>query len=261
MKTTTRFLAIACVFLAVATSALATGPHATIVRQYRVDTGAEIPFTTGTVPTGIGVYFEATVSSDEGRNVRLEVELRQLPASFSGTANYVSSYVSSGTRARTSTATGMAAGNWGWKYRIVDTTGLSTAWQAAGNPDFIVQGVNQPPTHNIANQVRADTGANMALGAAVPSGVGVYFRVTPTDPEGDTVRMEVELHQLPASFTGTPNYVSSYVVSGSVATTATATGLAAGNYGWRYRVVDSGGHRSLRNSVQQCSPLGLRKSG
>ncbi len=54
--------------------------------------------------------------------------------------------------------------------------------------------------------------------------------------------MEVELHQLPSAFSGTPNYVSTYVASGSVATTATASGLAAGNYGWRYRVVDSGGH-------------------
>jgi hypothetical protein len=29
--------------------AFAAGPHATVVRQYRADTGVEIPFTTGTV--------------------------------------------------------------------------------------------------------------------------------------------------------------------------------------------------------------------
>ncbi len=109
--------------------------------------------------------------------------------------------------------------------------------------DYLALVANQPPTHGIASQVRADTGAVMAdPNGTVPYGVGVYFRVTPTDPDGDTARMEVELHQLPATFTGSPNYVSSYVSSGSVATTATATGLAAGNYGWRYRVVDSHGN-------------------
>jgi len=99
-----------------------------------------------------------------------------------------------------------------------------------------------PPTHGIASQVRADTGVAMPdPNGILPAGVGVYGRVTPTDPQGSTVRMEVELHQLPATFTGTANYVSSYVTSGSVAQTATVTGLAAGNYGWAYRVVDSQG--------------------
>ncbi len=76
----------------------------------------------------------------------MDVELRQLPATFTGIPNYSSSLVSSGTRARTSTATGMAAGNWGWKYRIVDSTGVSTGWLPAGNPDSIVQNTAQVPT-------------------------------------------------------------------------------------------------------------------
>src|SRR5258708_491953 len=119
--------------------------------------------------------------------------------------------------------------------------GAAGPWVGENNPDFIVQApVNQPPTHGNGSQVRADTGALIPEpGGTIPQGVGVYFRVTPTDPEGNTVRMEVELHQLPATFTGTPNYVSSYVSSGSQATTSTASGLVPGNYGWRYRVVDS----------------------
>jgi surface antigen len=50
--------------------------------------------------------------------------------------------------------------------------------------------------------------------------------------------MEVELHLLPATFTGAATLFSSYVNSGTLATTATANGLGAGSYGWRYRVVD-----------------------
>src|SRR5207248_1345463 len=103
MKNAKILSAAACLVCVFTTSVLATGPHATVVRQYRADTGAQIIFTTGTIPTGVGVYFEANVTSDEGRNVNMEVELRQLPATFTGTPNYVSSFVSSGTRARTST--------------------------------------------------------------------------------------------------------------------------------------------------------------
>ena len=222
-------------------------PTYTLANQYRADTGGAIPLSGGVVPTGVGVYFKANVSDQDGDTIRYEVELHQLPASFTGTANYVSTYVASGSEATTTTATGLAAGNYGWKFRVVDSRGAANAWSSAGNPDFVVQAVaNQPPTHGIASQVRADTGAVLAdPNGVVPSGVGVYFRVTPTDPDGDTARMEVELHPLPATFTGTPNYVSPYVASGSVATTATASGLAAGNYGWRYRVVDIGGHAGL----------------
>ena len=126
--------------------AFAVGPHATVVTQNRADTGASIPYTTGTIPTGVGVYFEANVTSDEGRTVRMDCELRQLPATFTGTPNYSSSLVAGGTRARTSTATGMAAGNWGWKYRFVDSVGVSTGWLPAGNPDFIVQASTTVPT-------------------------------------------------------------------------------------------------------------------
>jgi len=73
----------------------------------------------------------------------MEVELQQLPATFTGTANYVSGYVSSGTRVQTPTATGLAAGNYGWRYRVVDSAGVSSNWVTNGNPDFMVQAVNQ----------------------------------------------------------------------------------------------------------------------
>lgn len=139
-------LATLSLVCALAQTAFAVGPHATSLNQYRADTGAAIPYTTGTVPTGVGVYFEANVTSDEGRTVRMDVELRQLPATFTGIPNYSSSLASSGTRVRTSTATGMAAGNWGWKVRFVDSVGVSTGWLPAGNPDFIVQASSTVPT-------------------------------------------------------------------------------------------------------------------
>ena len=62
-------------------------------------------------------------------------------------------------------------------------------------------------------------------------GVGVNFKANVSDADGDTVKYEVELHQLPATFTGVATHSSGFVSSGSQATTTTASGLAAGNYG------------------------------
>lgn len=136
----------------------------------------------------------------------------------------------------------LAGHSYVWNMRSSDSVGYT---YCTTHLYFQTQAASQPPTHGIANQVRADSGASMTDPATLPQGVGVYFRVTPTDPQGNTVRMEVEWHQLPASFTGTANLVSSYVSSGSQATTPTLTGLAAGNYGWAYRVVDSQGLASV----------------
>jgi len=132
-----------------------------------------------------------------------------------------------------------AAGNYGWAYRAVDNHGLATNWVLAGNPDFIVQGSNQSPHATGGYQKRSDTGATISSGGTIPKGSVSISERTVTDPDaGDTIKIEVELHQLPASFTGTATHVSGYVSSGSVASLSTITGLAAGNYGWAYRAVD-----------------------
>jgi murein DD-endopeptidase MepM/ murein hydrolase activator NlpD/GH25 family lysozyme M1 (1,4-beta-N-acetylmuramidase) len=129
---------------------------------------------------------------------------------------------------------------------VVDSLGAASGWSTAGNPDFVVQAAaNQAPTAASANQYRTDTGAAIALnGGIVPVGVGVNFKANVSDANGDTVRFEVELRQLPGTFTGVATHSSSLVSSGTQAVTATATGLAAGNYGWKFRVVDSLGAAS-----------------
>ena len=124
-------------------SASAAGPHGNVGNQYRSDTGAAIPLYGGTIPSGVGVYFEANVWDDECNTLRLEVELRKLPATFTGVANYTSNFISGGcgspgSRARTTTASGLASGNYGWRFRIVDNGGQRTNWVLNENPDFVV---------------------------------------------------------------------------------------------------------------------------
>lgn len=138
------------------------GPHATSGNQYRADTATAIA-AGGTIPTGVGVYFEANVTSDEGRTVRMEVELRASSTAFTGIANYFSSYVSSATRARTSTATALTAGNWYWRYRVVDSAGVASNWVLEGSPDFIVQASTTVPSV----QTLAATGTSSATSATI----------------------------------------------------------------------------------------------
>ena len=142
---TSGWIILTTLLCALAFPAFAVGPHATGGNQYRADTGVAIA-AAGTIPTGVGVYFEANVTSDEGRTIRMEVELRSSKTAFTGTANYFSSYVSGGTRARTTTATGLAAGNWYWRYRVVDSAGVASNWVLEGSPDFIVQSSSTVPT-------------------------------------------------------------------------------------------------------------------
>lgn len=100
----------------------------------------------------------------------------------------------------------------------------------------------QPPTGSGWNQYRTDTGAAIPSGGAVPYGVGVYFSATVNDPNpGNTVSLEIELRQLPATFTGVPTVASPFVAIGSVATAPSVPGLAPGNYGWACRVKDNTG--------------------
>ena len=176
--------AIAFLFLLSVLQATANqSPHATGGYQKRADTGAAIA-EGGTVPQGVGINIGATVTDpDVGDTIRIEVELHQLPATFTGTANYVSSYVSSGSVASLSTITGLSTGNYGWQYRAVDNHGLATGWVAAGNPDFIVQGATpilsvsplnpatQPATAGSINLSVNNTGSGtMSYSASVTSG-------------------------------------------------------------------------------------------
>jgi hypothetical protein len=133
-------IVVAFAFLPDAVFATLTANNA---KQYRADTGAIIPDPSGTIPTGVGVYFDCAATDTTGATIQMQVELQQLPATWTGTPNYSSSYVASGGRPRTTTATGLTAGNYGWRFRVVNSSGTTGIWVAANNPDFIVQGTNQ----------------------------------------------------------------------------------------------------------------------
>ncbi|HYE98138.1 MAG TPA: LamG-like jellyroll fold domain-containing protein, partial [Planctomycetota bacterium] len=94
------------------------------------------------------------------------------------------------------------------------------------------------PAASSVDQYRATAGTAIAAGGATPQ--DVTFKATASDPDGQVWRLEVEVRLTSAAFTGTATHTSAFVASGAEAS-ATAAGLADGDYHWRYRLVDSGG--------------------
>jgi len=90
------------------------------------------------------------------------------------------------------------------------------------------------------SQYQSD-GTGIPEGGIIPEGT-IVFKATLEDPDGDDVRLEIELREIDEPFTGepTPETISDFVPSGSEVT-ITRSGLVDGDYHWQYRVKDSKG--------------------
>jgi len=159
-------------------------PSATNGNQYREDFGQAIPLgDSGVIPAGTKVYFEANTSDVDGDTVRMEVELRKLPWITGTTISLNSVYVSPGQRARTPASLGLAAGNYGWRYRVRDFRGAASNWVDAGSPDFRVTAI---PTGNEAPDVSSFVLVDNS-GNEIPKTNGVYSISKGTDVAGRAV--------------------------------------------------------------------------
>jgi photosystem II stability/assembly factor-like uncharacterized protein len=93
---------------------------------------------------------------------------------------------------------------------------------------------NQAPTLSLLTQVdNMDTA--LAAGATITA--TPMLRATLADPDGDSARLEVEVVETTASFTNTATAASVLLPAGVVS--ATLSSLAAGQYKWQARAVDS----------------------
>jgi len=99
---------------------------------------------------------------------------------------------------------------------------------------------NQPPVVTFISQYQPD-GTQIPEGSIIPEGT-IVFKATLEDPDGDDVRLEIELRKIDEPFTGEPTSetTSDFVPSGSEVT-ITRSGLVDGDYHWQYRVKDSKG--------------------
>ena len=86
-------------------------------------------------------------------------------------------------------------------------------------------------------------GISIPEAGAIPDGTAVFFEANVSDPDGDQVRLEVELREYRETFTGSPSpeLISALATNNSIASTPARFGLIRGPYHWRARTVDSFG--------------------
>jgi hypothetical protein len=97
--------------------------------------------------------------------------------------------------------------------------------------------VNRVPGVSGANQYRSNGVTAISEGGTTPEGT-VVCKGTVTDPDGEQVKLQVELRQVTEAFTGTPTWESGLVSSGTQVSW-TRSNLVNGSYKWRYRAVDA----------------------
>jgi len=97
-----------------------------------------------------------------------------------------------------------------------------------------------PPTTNSVFQYQSDDTEIPEEGIILEG--TIVFKATLEDPDGDDVRLEIELRKIGEPFTGEPTSetISDFVPSGSEVT-ITRSGFIDGEYHWQYRVKDSKG--------------------
>jgi large repetitive protein len=142
----------------------------------------------------------------------------------SGQANSTSYTVTVGTAVKDTAGNAMAASY---------PTSYTTAALAANNP---------PGTPSALAQYKSDAVTLLTKGLYTAQ-TTVVVKGTVTDPDSDTVKLDVELADVAAGFTGNPTCSSALVTSGSTAVT-TCGGLPNGRFKWQARSTDSKGASS-----------------
>jgi invasion protein IalB len=211
-------------------------PIASAANQFKSDGITALP--EGGTTNENKVVFKATISDPDLEQVKLQIELRKSSETFSGSPNLQSSLVNSGARV-TITRDSLSFTNYKWRYRVMDARGLANEWVefgTAGNTDFVV---NRTPTHTAANQFKADGTTAISEGGTTNENK-VVFKATVTDPDGEQVKLQIELRKTTEAFTGVPILQSGLVNSGTPVT-LTRDSLAFVNYKWRCRAVDARG--------------------
>jgi hypothetical protein len=236
-------------------SPVAIAPHAnqppatpSAPRQLRSNGVTEIPV--GGTTEESTVVFKGTVSDPDGDRVKLEIELRRLDeygGTFTGTPTWTSGLVQSGSEV-TYTRPALVPGNYHWRARAVDERGAASPWARFGDnadceADLQLVATRPPGSPASLRQFRSDGVNEMPVGGTTEEST-VVFKGTVSDPDGDRVKLEIELRRVDeGEFACAPTWASDLVTSGSEVT-YTRSALVPGDYHWRARSVDESGAAS-----------------
>ena len=192
-------------------------------------------------------FRSAAITDPDGHDVRLEIEHVVESGSYGAVATGAGTLGPSGTAA-TATISSISNGSFKWRARAVDALGGASGWVAFDAPAgfdfaFLATTTPAPPAlgpAGVNGQFRADGTTSLALGELTPE-LSVVIRATlAVDPDGDLVRLEVEVQPVGTAFTGVATGTSAFGPPGShqVAVTGLAT---ATSYHWQALCRDNSG--------------------
>ena len=196
------------------------------------------------------VVFRAMVTDPDGSDrIRVEVEVKQVGAAFTGQGAAQGGLVTNGSLASV-TVSDVPQGTFNhWRARAIDEGGRASAWVSFGdNPeeqaDFRAGPQRAPELPDVLGQYGIDGTTAITLGGLTTERT-VILRGVLRDPDaGDSLRMEAEIQSLGIPFSNVPNAVSAQVLAGASGNAA-ATGLSDyTSYHWQARTVDRTGLRS-----------------
>lgn len=140
------------------------------------------------------------------------------------------------------------------QYGLLNSTLLDNYLDGVG-PRIIVEYVDTVLTYNLIlntppnpptslGQFESDNNTEL-LEFSTTNDTTIIFKGHVNDPDGDDVRLEIELREYGQSFTGTPTIetISDYISSGTEAVIS-RSGLIEGDYHWQYRAKDENGATS-----------------
>jgi len=214
--------------------------------QFRVN--GTTPIAPGQATTEIGVMLKAVVGDpNPGQSVKLQVEVQPLGIEFTSAPTAESMYVAPGSTASIALL-GLPDGGYRWRYRALDAAGATSAWSGfgpgGGDPDFVVAtaGNTPPNVPSGLGQFKSDAATPIPVGGTTNE-TTVRLHAFLSDPDGEMVKLQLEVRPTGESFANTPNVESGFVASGTTATIAVAGG-PAGTYRWQARSIDGNGAAS-----------------
>lgn len=107
---------------------------------------------------------------------------------------------------------------------------------------WLQQALNRAPDITGADQYLLDGSTLIPEGGTITEGTVVLQGIM-SDPDGDRVKLQIELRRIEEAFTSVPTWESDWVASG-VPAAWVRTDLANESYKWQYRAVDERGEAS-----------------
>ena len=212
--------------------------------QYRADGVTAIALGGATSQSTVVVH--AFLVDADGDSIRLELELKPIGVAFDGALSGISAFLPNGSDIYLAVGS-IASGRYHWRVRATDSNGTSSTWSIyAGNPesdaDFVVRASDNVTSAaaSVLQQLRDDGTVTVEAGAI--SGPGeMTFRSDASDPDGDLLRLEVEVRPPSQAFTGVATHSGSFVPSGFVADSIVDRFPFDTGMKWQARILDVNG--------------------